>query len=236
MKVEILTLFPELFKGFLTTSLIKRAQDKGLLELKFTNIREFADPPHYKVDDTPYGGGAGMVMKPEPLSRAIKAAKKRLPEAITVLLTPGGKVFNQACASELSRLSQVIYVCGRYEGVDQRVIDQHIDLELSIGDYILMGGEVPAMVIIEASTRLIDNVLGNSDSLTSESFSSKNLDGAVLEAPQYTRPPEFESMTVPEVLLSGDHKAIDNWREKASKDLTAKNRPDLLSGLSKERK
>ena len=228
MQIEVLTLFPELFSGFAASALVKRAQQRGLLNLVFSNIRDFAAPPHYKVDDTPYGGGAGMLMKPEPLTAAIENAKQRLPQAAAVLLSPAGRLFRQETAEEYRAVSQLILVCGRYEGVDQRVIDQLIDDEINIGDYVLMGGEVPAMVVIEAVLRLQTEVLGNSESLLSESFAADDSGRRLLEAPQYTRPPEFRGAAVPEVLLSGNHKQIEAWRRERSLELTRKRRPDLL--------
>lgn len=188
--------------------------------MKTTNIRDFSAPPHNKVDDTPYGGGAGMVMMADPLLKAIESARTRLPNARTILLSPGGPRFNQAKAIEMSTLSQTIFVCGRYEGVDQRVIDLGIDEELSIGDFVVMGGEVPAMMVIEACLRLRPDVIHNSDSTLFESFSPTLGDGSWVEAPQYTRPEEFRGCRVPEVLLSGNHKAILEWRIAESKKKT----------------
>lgn len=223
MKIEILTIFPDLFQSFLQSSLIGKAIEKNLIEVRCTNIRDFADPPHFKVDDTPYGGGAGMVMKPEPLARAITAARARLPKAFVVLFTPAGHVFTQSHAIEFAAVEEVIFVCGRYEGVDERVIENHIDVEMSIGDYILMGGEVPAMVVIEATARLLPGVLGNAESPERESFAD-----SLLEAPQYTRPPEFEGEKVPPALLSGNHAEIEKWRKAQALARTRERRPDLL--------
>jgi len=230
MKIEILTIFPELFADFLRSSLIGRAAEKGLVEFRATNIRDHASPPHYSVDDAPYGGGAGMVMKPEPLALAIESAKARLPNAKVLHLTPSGSVYTQEKARALSKLPELILVCGRYEGIDERVIELLIDEELSIGDYILMGGEVPAMVVIESVTRLVPNVLGNSESVVTESFEHEE---GYLEAPHYTRPPVFRAVKVPEVLTSGDHGKIAAWRQNIARDRTAKRRPDLLKGGSK---
>jgi tRNA (guanine37-N1)-methyltransferase len=223
MKIEILTIFPEIFSGFTSSSLIGKAQERGLLSIQVTDIRDFASAPHFSVDDSPYGGGAGMLMRPEPLYAAIAAAKLKLPDAKVLLLTPTGARFNQKKAQSVSKLSELILVCGRYEGVDQRVIDLCIDEQISIGDYVLMGGEVPAMVLIEASTRLLPEVLGNTESTAHESFTEP-----LLEAPQYTRPPEFMGQKVPEVLLSGNHKRIQEWRQAESKKRTLTVRPDLL--------
>ncbi len=226
MKAEILTLFPELFDSFLSTSLIGKAVENGQLEYNLVNIRTFAESPHYHVDDTPYGGGPGMVLKPEPVAAAIRAAKANLPNAPVIFPSPAGKVFSQQKAEELSQSSEMILLCGRYEGIDQRVIDSYVDLEISLGDYVLMGGELPAMVILESTVRLIKNVVGNQESLIEESFSSTKQ--GLLEAPHYTRPAEFEGISVPEVLLSGDHEKIKKWREKQSLARTRKIRPDLL--------
>lgn len=227
MKIEILTLFPDIFAGFLGSSLIGKAITRGSLSINLTQIRDFASPPHYQVDDSPYGGGAGMVMKPEPLIAAIADAKTRLPNAHVVVLSPSGKRFSQSAAETFAAAQEVILVCGRYEGIDERVISLSNATEISIGDYVLMGGEVPAMVIVEAIARLRDEVIGNPDSLASESFSQ---DPNQVEAPQYTRPPEFQGLKVPEVLLSGNHGAISEWRKKEALAKTARNRPDLVPG------
>jgi tRNA (guanine37-N1)-methyltransferase len=227
MKVVILTIFPGLFESFLQSSLIKKGCDRALLEISLINIRDFADPPHHQVDDIPYGGGAGMVMKPEPLMKAIAHAKTLLPTAPVVLLSPTGEVFTQAAAYELVR-GDLILLCGRYEGIDQRVIELAVDREISIGDYVIMGGEVAAMVVIEATARLIPGFIGNMDSLARESFTPQPNEAGLLEAPQYTRPAEFNGLQVPEVLLSGNHKRISEWRAAESTKLTAKRRPELL--------
>lgn len=231
MKIIILTIFPSLFDGFLNASLIKKAQERTLLEVTLINIRDFSEPPHHQVDDVPYGGGAGMVMKPEPLMRAIEHAKSLLPGAPVVLLTPAGELMHQTCASELAQ-QDLILLCGRYEGIDQRVIDLAVDRQISIGDYVIMGGEVAAMVVIEATVRLIPGVIGNADSLTRESFTPQLNKSGMLEAPQYTRPAEFRGQLVPDVLLSGNHKMIDDWRAQKSEELTKKRRPELLTRRS----
>jgi tRNA (guanine37-N1)-methyltransferase len=228
MRLEILTIFPEIFSGFIQSSLVKKAIERDLVKINLVNIRDFASPPHYHVDDTPYGGGAGMLMKPEPLSAAIEDSKKRLPSGRTILLTPSGQPFRQEKAEELSTTEEIILICGRYEGVDQRVIDLFVDEQISIGDYVLMGGEVPAMAVVEAIARLKDNVLGNSDSIKHDSFSREVGLPRVLEAPHYTRPPVFRGHPVPEVLLSGDHKKIEEWRRRESLARTRLYRPDLL--------
>lgn len=231
MKIEVLTIFPEIFSGFTSSSLIGKAVNKGLISINLRNIRDFSGPPHYQVDDSPYGGGAGMVMRPEPLSGAIEAAKAALPKAKVCLLSPAGKTFNQSKANDLSKAEELILICGRYEGVDQRVIDLSVDEEISIGDFVLMGGETAAMAIIEATVRLIPDVVGNSESTLTESFQSQG-DETLLEAPQYTRPIEFKGLKVPEVLLSGNHKDIAAWRKERSLTLTQERRPDLLGKKS----
>ncbi len=225
---QVLTLFPEIFSGFLQASLIGKALEAKHVKVTLTNIRDFADPPHYKVDDTPYGGGAGMVMRAEPLSLAIKHSKDLCPNAKVILLSPSGCTFNQKKAQQLSKAGDLIFICGRYEGVDQRVIDLYVDEELSVGDYVLMGGEVPAMIVMEATIRLMQDVIGNQDSLQEESFSIVDSQGLLLEAPHYTKPPEFEGQKIPEVLLSGNHKKIAEWRRAQAIIKTRKNRPDLL--------
>jgi len=228
VKIKILSLFPEIFDGFLSTSLIKKAQERGLFQISFLNPRDFSDPPHFHVDDTPYGGGAGMVMKPEPLVKAIQEAKKDCSSAKVILLHAAGRPFNQTQAKRLSKEQELILVCGRYEGVDQRAIDIAVDEEISIGDYVLMGGEVPAMVVLESSIRLLEGALGNKASLDEESF-TKDSDGQLLlEAPQYTKPADFMGHKVPDVLLSGNHQLIASWRKEHSFKITKEKRPDLL--------
>ncbi|MFM1847081.1 MAG: tRNA ((37)-N1)-methyltransferase TrmD [Pseudomonadota bacterium] len=228
MRITLLTIFPELFESFLSTSLIAKAVERGTITFERVNIRDFASPPHYSVDDTPYGGGAGMVMKPEPLSKAIEAARRSNPGAPVLLLSPAGTPFSQSKALELSRLPGLILVCGRYEGVDERVIESAIDAEISIGDYVLMGGEIPAMVVIEATTRLVKDVIGNASSIEEESFAGGDGVPQLLEAPHYTRPLKFAGRAVPEVLLSGNHQKIAAWRREQSLTRTKARRPDLL--------
>jgi len=221
-KIEILTIFPGIFESFLKTSLVAKAITRGLLAVKTTDIRDFSSPPHHKVDDSPYGGGAGMVMMVEPLVKAIESAKERQPSARVILLSPGGPRFTQAKAKELSELNSIIFVCGRYEGIDQRAIDLAIDEELSIGDFVVMGGEVPAMLVMEASLRLRPDVIHNEESIAFESFSPALGDGSLVESPQYTRPEEYRGKKVPDILLSGNHKAISDWRLAESKRKTSK--------------
>lgn len=218
--IEILTIFPGIFESFLETSLVAKAIERGLLSVTTTNIRDFSSPPHHKVDDSPYGGGAGMVMLVEPLLKSIEAAKARQPKARVILLSPGGPRFTQRKAHELAKLDSIIFVCGRYEGIDQRVIDLAIDEELSIGDFVVMGGEVPTMMVMEACLRLRPDVIHNAESISFESFSPDLEDGTLVESPQYTRPEEFRGLRVPEVLLQGNHKAIADWRLAQAKQKT----------------
>lgn len=227
MKVSILTIFPEIFSSFLKTSLISKAISSNKLSVETVNIRDFAEGPHQQVDDIPYGGGAGMVMKPEPLAKAIEACKAKLPNSKVVLMAASGHKFTQKKAEELSQVEELIIICARYEGLDQRVIDQYVDYEICIGDFILLGGEVPAMAVIEAVGRLIPDVISNKDSLKEESFSLEDSQGLLIEGPQYTRPAEFKGAKVPEVLVSGDHKKIAEWRHKMAVEKREKYRPDL---------
>ena len=220
--VNLLTIFPEIFESFLKTSLIGKAISRGLFKATVTNIRDFSLPPHNKVDDSPYGGGAGMVMLPEPLVSSIESVKQRDPETWVVLLSPSGARFTQQKAQELANRDSVTFVCGRYEGIDQRVIDLAIDEEISVGDFVVMGGEVPAMLVIEASLRLRPGVLHNAESTAHESFSPELAGGDLVEAPQYTRPENFRGLGVPEVLLSGNHKAIAEWRLKEARAKTSR--------------
>lgn len=232
MNYYVLTLFPEMVENGLNTSIIGRAQEKNLIDLNVINIRDFADNKHKKVDDYPYGGGAGMVMQPQPILSAYNSIKNNNKSRV-IYLTPQGKTFNQDMAHEFAKEEELILLCGHYEGVDERVIDKIVTDEVSIGDYVLTGGELAVMVIIDAISRLVPGVLSNEDSAQTESF-----DNNLLEYPQYTRPPEYEGLTVPKVLLSGHHKNIETWRREQSLIRTAKKRPDLLkkANLSKEDK
>ncbi|HTO97453.1 MAG TPA: tRNA (guanosine(37)-N1)-methyltransferase TrmD [Myxococcales bacterium] len=224
LSIEVLTLFPRLVRAPLEESILGKAREKGLLRVEVTDIRDHAEGKHRVTDDVPYGGGAGMVMKPEPLVAAIEAARKRLPGARVVLLSPQGKPFVQAKAQELLERGALVLVCGRYEGVDERVLGW-VDEEISLGDFILNGGEIAALAVIEAVARLVPGVLGNELSTQAESFSAPGL----LEGPQYTRPPEFRGLKVPEVLLSGDHGKIARWRKEQAVARTRERRPDLLT-------
>ncbi len=222
MKIDIITLFPEMFKGPFSQSIVKKAQEKDLLKIKIHNLRKWTKDKHKTVDDHSFGGGVGMVLMIEPIYKAIKELKKK--ESKVILLTPQGKVFRQKRAEKLSKEKHLIFICGHYEGVDERIREKLVDEEISIGDYVLTGGELPAMVVIDSITRLIPKVLSKKEALKIESFSFKDL----LEYPQYTRPSNFKGWKVPEVLLSGNHKEINEWREKKAFEKTKKRRPDLL--------
>ena len=223
MQFDILTLFPDLFSPFLKEGILGRAVKKGLVDVRLTNIRTFAQGLHKATDDRPYGGGNGMVMKPDTLFRSLRSIEKLEGRSRVILLTPQGQIFDQSSAWELSRWDQLILICGRYEGVDERIRSDYIDMELSIGDYILSGGELGTMVVIEAVSRLIPGVLGGKRSSLEDSF-----EGGLLEHPHYTRPQVFKGKEVPSVLLSGDHEKIRIWRRTESLRRTLERRPDLL--------
>ena len=220
MKFDILTLFPEMFET-IKQSIIGRAVQKELIEINLINIRDFSENKHKKVDDTPYGGGAGMVMMPDVVYRAYLSIKDR-ENAKVIYLSPKGKTLNQKKVEDLSKEKHLILLCGHYEGIDQRVLDEIVDEEISIGDYVLTGGEIPAMVLIDSVSRYIDGVLKD-ESIKEESFSN-----GLLEYPQYTRPEVFLNKKVPDILLSGHHENIKKWREEQSLKITKQNRPDLL--------
>ncbi len=227
MKAYILTLFPEMFGGVLSSSILGRAQQDGLLSVKLVDPREFSSDPHKAVDDYPYGGGPGMLMKPEPVYLALEWVQKDLGrKPYVVLMTPQGRKFDSATARDLATREDICLVAGHYEGFDER-IRAAADLELSIGDFVLTGGEIPAMAVLDAASRFIPGVLGDDGSAHSDSFS----DG-LLEGPQYTRPPEFRGMAVPEVLLCGDHAAVRRWRRKEAIRRTYRRRPELLEAAS----
>ncbi|MBU6409204.1 MAG: tRNA (guanosine(37)-N1)-methyltransferase TrmD [Verrucomicrobia bacterium] len=222
MKIDVLTLFPGMFAGPLDESIIKRAQERGLLELRIHDLRRWTHDRHKTVDDRPFGGGPGMLMKPEPIFEAAAALRRERTKVI--LLSPAGRKFSQAAARELARPdNDLLLVTGHYEGFDERVREALADDELSIGDYVLTNGALPAMVVIDALTRLLPGVLGDDESARDESFSE-----GLLEYPQYTRPAEFQGMKVPAVLVSGDHARIEKWRREQAALRTSKNRPDLL--------
>ncbi len=229
MRIDILTLFPEMFQNVLGESILKIAREKELVSFHLHNIRDFSDDKHRCVDDKPYGGGAGMVMKPEPVFNAVEAVEILDDAASTkILLTPQGETFNQEIAHDLSKKARLMIICGRYEGFDERIRSGIDALEISIGDYVLTGGEIPAMVVIDSVARLVPGVLGGDNSLQDESFVNR-----MLEYPQYTRPAEFRGMKVPEVLTSGHHSKIEEWRRENSILRTQERRPDLLKEKTK---
>ena len=222
MKIDILTLFPEMFVP-LKTSILGKAQENNLIDINIINIRDYTKDKHKKCDDTPYGGGAGMVMSCQPIYDAVVSIVG-YKEAYKIYMSPRGKVFNQNMAREYNKYNHIIILCGHYEGVDQRVLDLLDFDEISIGDYVLTGGELPAMVLVDAISRFIPGVLHSGDSTVDESFSDN-----MLEYPQYTKPAEFKGIKVPDVLVSGNHKEIDKWRKKQSNEITKNRRPDLLN-------
>ncbi|MGA7828410.1 MAG: tRNA (guanosine(37)-N1)-methyltransferase TrmD [Geobacteraceae bacterium] len=233
MKFDLLTLFPGMFSGPFSESIIKNAVEKGLVEIAFHNIRDFATDKHRVTDDYPYGGGAGMVMKVEPLTACLESVKSARPQSKVILTTPGGRPLNQSLVEELASEDGLIILCGRYEGVDERVRELFVDMEISIGDFVLTGGEPAAVVLVDAVSRLIPGVLGSSESALDDSFCN-----GLLEYPQYTRPPQFRGLTVPSVLLSGNHLEIKRWRRRESLRRTFHARPELLetADLSEEEK
>lgn len=222
MKFDVLTLFPEMFEP-LKQSIIKRAYEKKLIDINLVNIRDFSEDKHNKVDDTPYGGGAGMLMKPDVVDRAYNSVKSE--NAKVIYLTPQGKMLNQKIVKDLSKQEHLILLCGHYEGIDQRVLDKIVDEEISIGDYVLTGGELPAMVLIDSVSRYVEGVLSN-ESTEEESFSN-----GLLEYPQYTRPEVFGNVKVPDVLISGHHENIRKWRRERSLENTFKKRPEMLENI-----
>jgi tRNA (guanine37-N1)-methyltransferase len=232
LRIDVVTIFSGLFDAFLRESIVGIAIREGLVEVAVHDLRQWATDRHRSVDDAPYGGGPGMVMKPEPLVAAVDAvAGPKGPErrARVVLLSPQGRRLVQARLRDLAREEHLVLVCGRYEGVDQRAIDLAVDEEVSIGDYVVSGGEVPAMAVIEGIVRLVPGALGNPESASTESFQ-----GAMLEGPQYTRPAEFRGLKVPEVLCSGDHAAVARWRAEQAREFTRRRRPDLVGSERKE--
>ncbi len=227
MIFDILTLFPGMFTSPLRESIIGKARERNLIQVRVRNIRDFAEGRHMVTDDRPFGGGEGMVMKPEPILRALEQARAEEPAPWVVLLTPQGRLFDQECAWKLSRRERLVLICGRYEGVDERIAEHWVDDQISIGDYVLTGGELAGMVLIDAVARLVPGVLGNAASAQSESFARP-----MLEYPQYTRPQEFMGHRVPDILLSGDHAAIEQWRIGHALLRTKLRRPDLFARLS----
>lgn len=224
MKIDAVTLFPEMYEGPVTHSMMKRAIDKGLLEFNTVNFRQFGKGKHQQVDDTPYGGGAGMLLKPEPIFEAMEEIEKASPETKkrVILMDPAGKPFTQEMAEEFSKEEHLVFICGHYEGYDERIRTLVTD-EVSLGDYVLTGGELASMVMMDAAVRLIPGVLGNHSSAIEDSHSS-----GLLEHPHYTRPVEYKEMKVPEVLMNGNHKLIEEWRHKESLRRTFERRPDML--------
>ena len=224
MKIELLTIFPEMFDSFLNASIIGRAREAGLLDIHATDIRPYSQNKHKNTDDYPFGGGAGMLMLAQPIADAMKDVTRPPYQGKRIYMSPRGVPLTQALAQQLSQEERLVILCGHYEGVDQRVLDKYIDMEISVGDYVLTGGETAAMVLIDCVSRLVPGVLGSAESAGDESFSNDGL----LEYPQYTRPRVFEDIEVPEVLLNGDHKKISQWRREQALLATARMRPDLL--------
>ena len=225
MKIHVLSLFPDMFTGVFGSSILKKAQEKGAVELAVSDIREYSENKHKQVDDYPYGGGAGMVLKPEPMFNAVEAITEgRKPRVI--LMCPQGERFTQKKAEELAKEEDLVFLCGHYEGYDERIREHLVTDEISIGDFVLTGGELPAMTVIDAVVRLLPGVLGQEDSHIQDSFST-----GLLEHPHYTRPADFRGMKVPDILLSGNHAKIDAWREEQSFKRTLERRPDLLEAL-----
>jgi tRNA (guanine37-N1)-methyltransferase len=223
MRFDIVTIFPEIFRGVFEFGIIRRAVEAGLIEINLHDLRDYTFDRHRQVDDRPFGGGAGMVMKPEPLFRAIEAVTHAASDATVVMLSPQGRLLTQPVVEELAGRKQVVLICGRYEGVDERVVEQLADDEISIGDYVLSGGEIPAMVVVDAVTRLIPGALGCNESAERESFA----DG-LLDYPHYTRPAEYRGLKVPDVLVGGHHGEIEKWRRRKAMEKTLSSRPDLL--------
>jgi tRNA (guanine37-N1)-methyltransferase len=223
VQFDVFTLFPEIFPAYLESSILQRARERKIIEVRVHNIRDYAHDRHRTTDDVPYGGGGGMVMKPEPVFEAVESILGPKPAFPIILLDPQGRVFDQAIAKDLSAHERIALLCGRYEGVDERIRQQLVTDEISIGDYVLTGGEMPALILIDAVSRLLPGVLGDPDGATNDSHSS-----GLLEYPHYTRPPEFRGESVPEVLLSGDHLKISKWRHEQAILRTLERRPDLL--------
>ena len=226
IRFDVLSIFPEMLQSPLEFSLLKKAREKGLVEIGLHNIRDWAEDKHRMTDDAPYGGGCGMVMKVEPVARAVAAVKQTGEASLVVLMTPQGEIFRQEIAAEFARHKQIILICGRYEGFDERIRERLADREISLGDYILTGGELSALVVIDATARLIPGVLGNDASASRESFSQ-----GLLEYPQYTRPAEYSGWSVPEVLLSGNHAQIERWQRIEALRRTWRRRPELLEKI-----
>ena len=232
MQFEVFTLLPEAFSSYLETSILKRAQERGLIKINIHNIRNYTHDKHHVTDDTPYGGGGGMVIKPEPVFEAVEKILDINPLQTSgkpdstipiILLTPQGRVFDQTIAKELSQYPRIALICGRYEGVDERIREHLVTDEISVGDYVLTGGEIPALLVIDAVSRLLPNVLGDPTGAEDDSHAM-----GLLEYPHYTRPPQFRGWKTPEILLSGDHAKIDKWRREQALERTFRKRPDML--------
>jgi tRNA (guanine37-N1)-methyltransferase len=223
MRFDIITIFPELFTAVLDYGIVRRALNSRMVEVRVVNLRDFATDKHRSVDDRPYGGGAGMVFMPGPLFAAVEFCRGSDGDGQTILLSPQGQIWSQAVAEEFVKIEHAILICGRYEGVDQRVVSHLIDREVSIGDYVLTGGEIPAMVILDSVVRLIPGVLGKAESALNESFTT-----GLLDYPQYTRPANFRGLEVPSVLLNGNHEAIQKWRRAQALENTMRKRPELV--------
>ena len=230
MRIDIMTLFPEMVENFLSESIIGRARNAGKLDIRTVNIRDFSEDKHHRVDDTPYGGGRGMLMAPDPIYNCYRhLVGESESKPYVVYMSPKGRTFNQSIAKSYSSMDWLVLLCGHYEGIDQRVIDEIVDEELSVGDYVLTGGELPACIVADAVGRLCDGVLALPECHEKESF-----EGGMLEYPQYTRPPVWHGREVPEVLLSGHHANIDEWRKNQSLEITKEKRPDLLRNIKND--
>lgn len=225
MRFDILTLFPQMFEAVLGDSIIGRAQQASILEINYINIRDFSEDKHRRVDDYPYGGGSGLVMQPDPIYNAYKSILQDK-KPLVIYLSPQGRVFDQICAKELALQEHIVLLCGHYEGIDERIIEEIVDVEISLGDFVLTGGEIPAMAIVDAVSRMVPGVLSSEEAFSNES----HYDG-LLEYPQYTRPPEFMGRKVPDVLISGHHKNIDVWRKEQALQRTKEKRPDLFEKI-----
>ena len=231
MIFDVITIFPDFFKGPFEYGIIRRGREKGLAEIRVHDLRDFTSDRHRTVDDRPFGGGEGMVFKPEPVFKAVESLRKGEQSAAVevVVLSAAGRRFNQAEALRLSKADQIILICGRYEGVDERVVEHVATAEISIGDFIVSGGEIAAVVVVDAVTRYVKGVVGKEESVLRDSFSDPAVEIQLVEHPHYTRPADFRGWKVPEVLISGDHDAVRKWRQQAALKKTEKNRPDLLN-------
>src|SRR5215831_2199900 len=232
MRFDVISIFPEFFKGPFEFGIIRRGRESGLIEIVVHDLRDFTSDRHRTVDDRPFGGGEGMVLKPEPIFKAVEKIR-RSAEVEVVVLSASGRKFNQAEALRLSRVEQLILICGRYEGIDERVVEHLATAEISIGDFIVSGGEIAAAVVVDAVTRYVPGVVGKEESILRDSFSDPAAETQLVEYPHYTRPVDFRGWKVPEVLISGDHEAVREWRREAALRKTKKNRPDLLRDLEK---